>query len=294
MKKLFKLKNWLTISDTAKYLSTALEEDVTEVDVYRLCLDGHLKLSVELVHDTQARPGKIVGMTEVEYRDVPALDRKTMKADLENMVRIYSGIRLKNDEFVVHDKENVLIGAGTWNLPMIGEEYCAVLQEYRRLTDGPYVDYYGDGIYVEKGDGIVYQLQASYTSDNIAEETLTEMGNVKEKIPDDENFCPAGSLPEDSAFIVRTDEIERFEQSLSQKNNSQAIEENLPESERISLLKMALGMAIDAYDYNPKAKKNIATGNNSGSISNALAKHDLNLDADTIRKFIKEAEDKFL
>ncbi|MHB9100341.1 MAG: hypothetical protein ACYC2E_02320 [Sulfuricella sp.] len=46
MRKLDKLKKWLTIVDAARYLSIAFDEDVSEADVLRLALDGHLKLSV--------------------------------------------------------------------------------------------------------------------------------------------------------------------------------------------------------------------------------------------------------
>ena len=60
-----------------------------------------------------------------------------------------------------------------------------------------------------------------------------------------------------------------------------------------SLLKLVLGMAIDAYRYNPNAKRNTATGENKGSIHYALKSIGLDVDADTIRKYIKLAEDRF-
>jgi len=61
-----------------------------------------------------------------------------------------------------------------------------------------------------------------------------------------------------------------------------------------SLLKIVLGMAIDAYQYDPDKTKNAATGSNSGSIHAALAKIDgLATDADTIRKYLTEAVKKY-
>lgn len=55
--------------------------------------------------------------------------------------------------------------------------------------------------------------------------------------------------------------------------------------ERNQLLKMVLGMALDSYGYQPKAKKNEATGQIVGD----LAKYGIGIDADTVRKYLKEA-----
>jgi len=43
---LFNLKEWLTIPDAARHLSTIFDESLTEADILRLGLNGHLKLSV--------------------------------------------------------------------------------------------------------------------------------------------------------------------------------------------------------------------------------------------------------
>lgn len=57
---------------------------------------------------------------------------------------------------------------------------------------------------------------------------------------------------------------------------------------------MVLGMAIDAYGYDPESRKNKATGGNNGSIASALDKIDgLNTDPDTIRKYLTEATKRF-
>jgi hypothetical protein len=56
---------------------------------------------------------------------------------------------------------------------------------------------------------------------------------------------------------------------------------------------MILGMAMSAYDYKPGASRNMATGENRNSISASLQQQGLSLDADTVRKLIKEAETRF-
>ena len=50
-----KLREWLTIEETASELSTALSEDVDASDVLRLVLDGQLQLSIQLPAKTTAR-----------------------------------------------------------------------------------------------------------------------------------------------------------------------------------------------------------------------------------------------
>lgn len=41
---LFQLKAWLSLEEAAKHLTIVFGENVTEIDVLRLGLDGHLKL----------------------------------------------------------------------------------------------------------------------------------------------------------------------------------------------------------------------------------------------------------
>lgn len=67
MSKLFKLKEWLSVADAARHLTIAFGEEVTEADVLRLALDGHLQLSVNFVNHAQARCGQIVTWAETEW-----------------------------------------------------------------------------------------------------------------------------------------------------------------------------------------------------------------------------------
>ena len=54
-----KLREWLTIEETASELSTALSEHVYASDVLRLVLDGHLELSIQLPAKTTASCQKL-------------------------------------------------------------------------------------------------------------------------------------------------------------------------------------------------------------------------------------------
>ena len=54
-----KLREWLTIEETASELSTALSEDADASDVLRLALDGQLQLSIHLPAKSTARCRKL-------------------------------------------------------------------------------------------------------------------------------------------------------------------------------------------------------------------------------------------
>ena len=60
-------------------------------------------------------------------------------------------------------------------------------------------------------------------------------------------------------------------------------------TERNTLHRMILGMAIEKYGYDPEARRNVATGGNNGSICADLDKAGLAVDADTIREHLKAA-----
>lgn len=77
--KLLRFKEWLTVPEAAKHLSAICEEEVSEADVLRLALDGHLKLSVNFVNHTYAKRGNVVPYREARRRHYPTiLDEKDM------------------------------------------------------------------------------------------------------------------------------------------------------------------------------------------------------------------------
>jgi hypothetical protein len=49
-------------------------------------------------------------------------------------------------------------------------------------------------------------------------------------------------------------------------------------------------MAIDAYGYDPESTRNSATGDKNG-ISTKLRTRGINIDADTIRKYLNAAKE---
>ena len=89
------------------------------------------------------------------------------------------------------------------------------------------------------------------------------------------------------------EEIKADIKRLSAVNNQDDIKHKntMNKKERNTMLRLIIGMAIDAYGYNPDNNKNSATGSNKNSISSKLQQHGINIDNDTIGKYLKEAKE---
>lgn len=64
---------------------------------------------------------------------------------------------------------------------------------------------------------------------------------------------------------------------------------DMSETERNTMLKLIIGMAIDAYSYKLDSTRNPATGDKNG-ISAKLQTHGISISDDTIRKYLTEAK----
>lgn len=166
MGKLFNLKEWLTVADAARHLSIVFGEDVTEADVLRLALDGHLRLSVHFVNNARVRRGQVVGYEDTEWGELPA----ESVANLPNIPDEAKGkplpymksMNIDGKRFINMEKEVVSIG-GVWDLPMIGAEQLDIEHQYQKLTGGPSVTLETlDGAFVEGREGEICQLQEDY------------------------------------------------------------------------------------------------------------------------------------
>ena len=211
MSKLFKLKEWLTVPETAKHLSIVLEEEVSESDVLRLALDGHLKLSVNLVNKARAKCGKVIPMEDAQYEEWPAELVATIPGIPEEAkgepVMVLQGLNIDDKRVLELDSEVVSL-EGVWDLPMIGAEQLDIEHEYQNLTGGPAVTLVNmEGAFLERTEGQMCQLQDSFAPGEIK----TRHG--KKKL--DRSYYPAGGLPVDAVLVVRTDELRKFELKIS-------------------------------------------------------------------------------
>ncbi|QOY94973.1 hypothetical protein IM543_03480 [Massilia sp. UMI-21] len=220
MGKLFKLKQWLTLPQTAQHLTIICGEQVTEADVLQLALDRKLRISVYFLNHAKARAGTVVQYTRAELER--AVESGLLPQDLtwetwsDGKMQLFAGdffaeqlqksllllasIPLGEDRYLTLDNFSMPIH-GVWDLPMLGNECMSIQQELQNRTDGHTVKIKcHDGVFLESIDGKIVQLVE--TEDD-------EEGNAPPAKP-----RPASNLPKDGMLVVRTAVLQDFERLL--------------------------------------------------------------------------------
>jgi hypothetical protein len=230
--KLFKLKKWLTIEESAKHLAGVLSESVNEADVLRLALDGRLKLSVNFVNHADTKIGRIVPISEAKR--IRGISSKSKFGHHQ-----FQGFLLNNEEVLEFDDVTVPL-IGVFDLPLLGGDRLDVEQAYQMAINGPSVTHQEPhGTFVLDAKGRYCQVQkymddfdspVSYTPKpgvkliqaNFDLETDQGAGTKKRPIWHEiliaqsatDYFHPAASLPRDSVLVVRTDALTDFLKSV--------------------------------------------------------------------------------
>ncbi|MCK5855813.1 MAG: hypothetical protein KAG56_11380 [Sulfurovaceae bacterium] len=156
MSKLFKLKEWLTIGETALHLSGVLGEPVEEKDIYRLALDGHLRLSVDFVNHAAASLGEIVGEDKAKYFESTDMIKNYLAGGNKKpeKVMILLSTMLDKGRYINFDNRVVSI-SGVWDLMMRGCESLDIEHYYQQTIGGPEVTLTMlSGTFVHQGDKI--------------------------------------------------------------------------------------------------------------------------------------------
>ena len=243
MGKLFNLKKWLTVPETVRHLATLFGEEVTEADVLRLALDGHLRLSVNFVNHTYGKPGKVIPLSEA--KTVPGLFKEGQEP-----YDVVLALRLNEHDYLELDEKIVNL-TGVWDLLMMGSEELDIEHKYQQLTGGPAVTLTClDGAFVKAADGTICELQESYDENEYQCGSEAHLRNIQERIARDNiepskaqelldmykqdrkeflaerkankdsgknsrNYYPASGLPADSVLVVRADALREFEAAIS-------------------------------------------------------------------------------
>jgi hypothetical protein len=208
---------------------------VSEADLLRLALDGHLTLSVYFVNGARGRCGPTVRIEDAQ-RTVKELDPERwlrltgQPAAVEGEeVRVFSssihGLWLGNGRVIECARETELLD-GVWDLTMLGHERLEVEQRYQSLTEGPEVDMsFRDGPLdhpiVSREDGTFCQLYEPYFADK--------------------HYYPADALPADSVLVVKTSSLRDLEARLAEPD--QRAERPVEQRERTTLLAIIAALA---------------------------------------------------
>ena len=132
MKKLPRFRDWVPVGEAAQHLSSRSEK-VSEVDVLRRALDGHLTLSVNFKTPTEGLRGKRVLLGEAQLVPHPPWLEKHAESVQEKRVE---GVPITAEAVLeVVNWETVPIDS-VWDLPMVGSERLAVERRIRHCTGG--------------------------------------------------------------------------------------------------------------------------------------------------------------
>ena len=284
---LFNLKEWLTVKDAAKHLSIFFEEEVSEADILRLALDGHLRLSVNFVNHAQAKLGKFIPNKDVEYLEYPAEEilqrfpNASLHEELKGKMICYAlAMQYDDERFITFDDSIISTITGVWDLCMVGNEKNDVEHKYQMLTDGSEVTLIClDGTFLERESGEICQLQERFANtttphvDNkisafekiiidagtITQERLLEKKQKRQNRPYNhpDNYYPAGGMPDDSILVVRTQALIDLQENLSAKelkgSNAKDLAKDLNEEHLFYAqeLKIAIEAWTELYRNNP-------------------------------------------
>ena len=234
--KLSLLKNWLTLKDSAKYLSRALGEDVSVADLLQLALQQKLILSISLVTGHFGAKGKQVSLEDAELcrfsikserRDkvIETIAGAEKQAHLDRLSRA----PLTNNAFgvvdrpkedvsvqfkgnVLHDysgvlefdEDNIHSIYGLWDLTMMGAEALDIEDEFYKNIGGPDVN-------LSTNSGVILSHPEI--------DSWLKLYHLKPDANDDlspDDFVPADRIPKGEPIIIRRDELQRFANSLNE------------------------------------------------------------------------------
>lgn len=226
MNKLFKLKKWLTLESACEYLSHVFSENITLPDLLQLALDGHIKISANFVNKAKACSGKLVLKEEADIILPSYLiedlcrksdEMKGLEYKPENHARL-EGTHFSEEYQLVLDTKVISV-EGVWDLLMVASGRLDIEHLFQQLTGGVEVTLINlEGTFVEapnKEERQILQLQTSFSKTE-----LKEYGLNPDR-PREQNYYPAGGLPEDSTLVIRTDELTRFIKSLDEPDNEE-------------------------------------------------------------------------
>ena len=179
MKKLYKLREWLTIEETAEHLSMMLGEPVKIEHIYRFALDGHLRLSVNFVNGTQGNLGKIVGEDEVQWKEFP--NGMPLTESEGKPCKLMMSLEIDEDRYINLERKVESI-RGIWDLMMLGAEHLDIEHAYQQLTGGPEITLTClEGAFVEQDD-VVCRLLESFDDNEFQEGSKAAKIKIEEAI----------------------------------------------------------------------------------------------------------------
>lgn len=227
MGKIFKLKEWFTLEETAKRLTSSLGEDVSIVDCLSLALDKRLVISAMLRKSIYAVNAEIKTTTLRKERGDFIIHSDDNGATVELLLtkKYFTNAELDCEyEEVVRHGPVFRLRHGIYDLPMIGSEVFDVMYLFDEEQGRTPRDFTSlEGAFLLLAGGLVNILESfnrltvKYDGENVS-----DFDPVKNEFVDFNNhsryFYPADGLG-NVEFVFRRIHIEKFEQSVLNDDN---------------------------------------------------------------------------
>lgn len=264
MSKLLKLKKFFTIDEAAKYLSSVLEEDVSETDIYGFALERHLTISVKFNSLIEISPG-----CELSESDLP------YNANNSNSFVNRLG-------HSIYFEDGVVISEGIWDLSMLGGEFIEIDSLHKSATDGrtwecPRVD-----AVILKKNSVFCKLKCLESNLDEAPHVISD-GEVRDLTEERIDCLTLGYYSH--RLVIRKEELNRFIHSLDDEQTVIPVitEEDKPlaSRERNTLLTL-IGVLCNDLGINPSVRGVTASVQAMTELAGTP------ISDDTIRKILKE------
>jgi hypothetical protein len=211
LSKLFKLRDWLTVPEAAVLLSSVMSEPVTEADILRLVIDGHLQISVLI-----ANPVHAVRNVLISEEEAVNLSWEHWENPEQNPAFLWMDGRS-----AVPDRRFFFVLRGVYDFPVFGAQKQLLEHRYYQLIEGPQIEC-RDPVRIllamnEPGSALGLKEARSSLEPQVEKEHLA-VGDERavvclvEMATRENRLVP--ELPVGTPFVIRTDELAKFCKSL--------------------------------------------------------------------------------
>jgi hypothetical protein len=248
LSKLLHLRNTLTLSEAAQRISLACGEKVTDADLLQFAVEGHLRLSIDLVNGAYACPCVPVDPAELEFVEAPPLPPKLMTSPSQKMAM--GGMVWKVGEASYQEGQQIVVLArGIFDLPMIGAEEFEVQRLLQERVGGVVRDIRAfDTVLLTTPAGDLFSLRASYD-----DRERPCIPSLAWDHPDRFHVIRSGLLKMGD-LMVRREAIEDFERLLAEPEKKDLDRPLGTRERRNLLLTVAAACKFAELDWNTPDK----------------------------------------
>lgn len=277
MSKLYKLKEWFSLDDTATRLCSGLGEPVSTVDVLQLIVEGHLPLSWYARHVAAERVGRACML---DYLMMPLVGDFVPPDDYEGPVmwrgnwafRRHKGLKEGDilmpyaalDRMRVRESQVVEHLDGVFRLELTE---CGALKEWVHslLTDtgGELISL--EGYFVSDSEGAMWRI----LEHNLGGKIKLPDGTIKKM---ESFYYPTGAFPDPAELVIRRSDIESFEGRITEGN--QLPPAAISPRERETFLNIAGGLLGLLLERSPGGKPQSLFETQSAIIDALLVRHE--------------------